>query len=27
LLEGRPSGESQGSFQHWLAARHREMSL
>ncbi len=27
LLEGRPSGESQGSFQHWLAARHREMNL
>ncbi|MDP2433293.1 MAG: DUF2442 domain-containing protein [Pseudomonadota bacterium] len=21
LLEGRPSGESQGSFQHWLAGR------
>ncbi|MDO9227104.1 MAG: DUF2442 domain-containing protein [Pseudomonadota bacterium] len=21
LLEGRPSGESQGSFQHWLASR------
>jgi hypothetical protein len=27
LLEGKPSGESQSSFQRWLAARHSEMSL
>lgn len=27
LLEGKPSGESQSSFQRWLSARHGEMSL